>query len=38
MLYTTISKNKSSTLKFIAALFIILTHIFPKVGQVDIVD
>ena len=29
---TTISKNKSLKLKFIAALFIILTHIFPKVG------
>lgn len=32
---TIISKNKSLSLKFIAAIFIVLTHIFPKVGQVD---
>lgn len=32
---TIISKNKSLSLKFIASIFIVLTHIFPKVGQVD---
>lgn len=30
---TVISKNKSLAIKFIAALFIVLTHIFPKVGE-----
>lgn len=38
MLDITISKNKSLALKFIASLFIVLTHILPKVGQIDIVD
>lgn len=35
---TIIWKNKSLSLKFIAVIFIVLTHILPKVGQVDIVD
>lgn len=30
-----ISRNKSKSLKFIASIFIILTHIFPKVGIVN---
>lgn len=29
----TITKNKSLSIKFLAAIFIILTHIFPKVGN-----
>lgn len=35
MFDTTITKNKSISLKFIAAMFIVLTHIFPKVGRID---
>ena len=30
-----ISRNKSKSLKFIASIFIILTHIFPKVDIVN---
>lgn len=32
---TTITKNKSLSLKFIASIFIILTHIFKKSEQID---
>ncbi|MBI6100515.1 acyltransferase, partial [Clostridium perfringens] len=35
MIDTTISKNKSLALKFLAAIFIIFTHMFVKVGQVN---